>query len=84
MVLFFKVLWEMISQHFNEYIYLPMNEEEWIAECKKFTENYKFPCVGVWDRFHVHVATYPQNYYSFKKLGTRLQAWNLSAIIKAS
>ena len=33
---FNKVLQEMISQLFNEYLYMSTSEEEWIAECKGF------------------------------------------------
>ena len=36
----------MISQLFNEYVYMPKSGDEWIAECKGFIEKYKFPCVG--------------------------------------
>ena len=34
------------------------SEEEWIAECKGFIENYEFPYVGAWDGFDVHVSTH--------------------------
>ena len=40
--IFNKVLWEMILQLFNEYVYMPTIEEEWRAECKGFIENYEF------------------------------------------
>ena len=56
----------MILQPFNEYVNMPTSEEEWIADCKEFIENYEFPCVGAWDGFHDHVSTYLKNYYSFK------------------
>ena len=55
---FNKVLREMILKLFNEYVYMPMSEEEWIAECKGLIENYEFSCVGMWDRFHVHMSTH--------------------------
>ena len=41
-VAFNKVLWGIISQLFNEYVYMATREEEWIAECKGFIENYEF------------------------------------------
>ena len=44
---------EMISALFNEYVYMPMSEEEQITECKGFIENYQFPCVDAWDGLQV-------------------------------
>lgn len=39
---FNKVLWGITSQLFNEYVYMATREEEWIAECKEFIENFEF------------------------------------------
>ena len=63
---FNEIIRLMISEMFDEYVFLPRNENEWIEECKGFLENYNFPCVGSWDRFHVHVSTGLKNHYSFK------------------
>ena len=60
----------MISQHFNEYVYVPTSKEEWIAECKRYIENYKFPCVSEMNGFHVYVSIHLKNYYSFKNMYT--------------
>ena len=65
---FNKVFREMISQHFNEYVYMPRCEEEQIAECKGYIENYKFPYVSEWNGFHVYVSIHLKNYYSFKNM----------------
>ena len=65
---FSKILQEMVSQFFNEYIYTPMSEEEWIAECKR--KKYEFPCVGSWDGYNLHLSTHLKNYYSFKYIYT--------------
>ena len=66
----FKVIRVMIANLYNEYVYMPKTEDEWIKECNGFIENYEFPCVGAWDGFHVHVCTRLKNYYSFKKIYT--------------
>ena len=60
---FNKVIRVMIANLYNEYVYMPKTEDEWIKECKGFIENYEFPCVGAWDGFHVHVSTRIKNYY---------------------
>ena len=39
---FNKVLREVNSQPFNEYVHMTTSEEEWIAEYKGFIENYEF------------------------------------------
>ena len=37
------------------------------AELRSFIENYEFPCVGAWDRFHIYTTTKLTEYYRFKK-----------------
>ena len=61
-----KALREMFPQLFNGYLYMPTSEEEQLAECKGFVENYELLCVGVWNGFHVHVSTDLKNYCSFR------------------
>ena len=51
---------------YDEFIKLPIGEEEWVQECKSFIKNYEFPCVGVWDGFHVNITTHLKNHYSFQ------------------
>ena len=63
---FKKIIREMISHLFNDYVHMPTSEVDWMAECKGFIENYEFLRVGAWDGFHVHVSTHLKNYYSFK------------------
>ena len=36
---------------------MPSTEQEWINEITGFIENYKFPCIGAWDGFHVYVCS---------------------------
>ena len=45
---FNKVIRVMITKMYDDYVFLPKTEEEWIRECKGFIENYEFPCVGAW------------------------------------
>ena len=56
----------MVLTLYEEFVCLPRTEADWANECKGFIENYEFPCVGVWDGFHVHVACRLKNYSSFK------------------
>ena len=49
---------------YDIYVKLP---DDWKKELTGFIENYSFPCVGVWDGFHVYVETKLKSYYSFKK-----------------
>ena len=72
----------MISQLFDEYVYMPTSEE-WIAECKGFIENYELPCAGASDGIHILVPTHLTNYYSFKNRYT-IANMDLWAIINVS
>ena len=63
--IFNKVIRVLISSFYDEFIKLPNNEEEWVQESIPFIENYKFPCVGAWDGFHVNITTHVNNHYSF-------------------
>ena len=39
-------------------------------ECKESIQNYEFPCVRTWNRFHFHVHTHLKNSCSFKSRNT--------------
>ena len=56
----------MVLTLYYEFVCLPRTEADWANECKRFIENYEFPCVGAWDGFHVNVACHLKNYFSFK------------------
>ena len=49
---------------YDEYVKLP---DDWEVELRGFLENYEFPCVGVWDGFHVYIESKLKSYFSFKK-----------------
>ena len=51
---------------FNGCVYMLTSEEEWLAECKGFKENYELLCVGVWNGLHDRVSTNLKTYCSFK------------------
>ena len=51
---------------YNQYVYLPRSDNEWEAEVHSILENYEFPCVGVWDGFHVYVK-YPTCMYHLRQ-----------------
>ena len=61
-----QVIRVMVSYHYNKFVYFPRSGKEWRTECKIFIKNYEFPYVGVWDSFHMHIATKLKNYHSFK------------------
>ena len=44
---------------------MPGGEQEWINELKGFIENYLFPCIGVWDGFHVYISSKLKSFYNF-------------------
>ena len=52
---------------YDRFVYLPRNTHEWIQELESFLEDWEFPCVGAWDRFHIFVCSKLKNYFSFKK-----------------
>ena len=45
---------------------LPETDEPWEVEVRGFIENYGFPAVGIWDRFHIHVNLQLKANFSFK------------------
>ena len=71
----------LVAKFFDRYVRLPETDEEWEAEMKGFIENYEFPCVGVWDGFHVPVSTKLKSFYGFKK---RYIVSNLDLVIHAA
>ena len=53
---------------YDSYVHqLPKSADEWKQELKNFLQDWKFPCVGAWDGFHVYVSIKLKNFYSFKK-----------------
>ena len=57
----------MVVSLYDCYVHLPTTDEEWQSEICGFLENYEFPCVGVWDGFHVYINSQLKNYFSLKK-----------------
>ena len=68
-VIFIEVCKAIVSKMYDKFVYLPRNIEfeGWRKELQNSLENWKFPCVGPWDGFHVFVSTKLNNFYSFKK-----------------
>ena len=56
-----------MSTLYDGFVYLPRNGTEWKHELESSLDNWEFPCVGVWDGFHVFVSTKLKHYFSFKK-----------------
>ena len=57
----------LVRRLYDQYVRLPGTDDEWNrASLKGFIENYEFPCVGAWDRFHIYVSTNITNFFSFK------------------
>ena len=48
------------------YVALPKTIGECKEELKGFIVNYSLPCIGAWNGFHIHVATFLKSHYSFK------------------
>ena len=57
----------LVAASYDQYVTLPKMDEEWEPEVKGFIEKYEFPCVGMWDGFHVCVSSKLKSFYSFKK-----------------
>ena len=65
--IFLDVCKATVKNLYDRFVFLPRTSEEWSQELQGFLENWKFPCVGAWDGFHVYVSTTMKNFYSFKK-----------------
>ena len=63
-VTFNNVCKDLVTHMYDEYVKLP---DDWEVELRGFLENYEFPCVGVWDGFHVYIESKLKSYFSFKK-----------------
>ena len=57
----------MVVSLYDCYVRLPTTDEEWQNEIRGFLENFKFPCKGTWDGFHVYINSQLKNYFTFKK-----------------
>ena len=68
---FNKVVRVLVATMYDVYVSLPVTEQQWIEELTGFIENYGFPCVGVWDGFHVYLNSKLKNNFSFKKRYSR-------------
>ena len=66
-VTFNKVFRVLVATLCNRFVKFTRTDEEWEAELKGFLENYKFPCFGAWDGFHVYVSSKLKPYFSFKR-----------------
>ena len=66
-VIFNKVCRVLVSKMYDQYVKLPETDDEWEMELKGFLENYKFPCIGAWDGFHVFISSNLKNHFNFKK-----------------
>ena len=64
---FNAVIREMVRNMYDEYVFLPRNEEEWKEKVIGFLENYGFPCAAAWDGFHIYFGIKLKNHFSFKK-----------------
>ena len=56
----------MVLTLYDEFVCLPRTDAYQGNKYKGFIQNYKFPCVGAWDGFHVHVACHLKNYFSIE------------------
>ena len=57
---------DLVVNLFDEYLKMPSTEQKWIRKIKGFIENYKSPCIGAWDGFHVYVCSKLKTQYNFK------------------
>ena len=57
----------LVAKLYDRYVYLPSTDAEWEAEVRMFLENYKFPCVGAWDGFHVYISSKLKSFFRFEK-----------------
>ena len=64
---FNKVCQMLVAKLYDRYVYLPSTDAEWEAEVRMFLENYKFPCVGAWDGFHVYISSKLKSFFRFEK-----------------
>ena len=64
---FNKICQLMVVSLYDRYVRLPTTDEEWQNEIRGFLENFKFPCKGTWDGFHVYINSQLKNYFTFKK-----------------
>ena len=56
-IFFNKICRVIVANIYDAHVKLPTTDSEWEAEIWWFLENYEFPCVGVWDGFHVQVSS---------------------------
>ena len=54
----------LVQRLYNRCVKLPNTEGERRVHVEGFLENYEFPCVGVWDGFHVYISSKLKNYFS--------------------
>ena len=55
-IIFQDVCKAIVGCLYDRLVYLPRNLQEWSQELENFLSNWEFPCVGVWDGFHVYVS----------------------------
>ena len=64
---FNKVCRVPVAKFYDRFVYLSSTDAEWEAEVRGFLENYEFPCVDVWDGFHVYINSKLKSFFGFKK-----------------
>ena len=64
---FNEVIRVIVLIFFDEYVTLPLTEEDWQNELKAFPKDWGFPCVAAWDGFHVYICSNLKNFYSRQK-----------------
>ena len=65
--IFNEVICVIVQVFYDDYVVLPSNEDECKAELNGFLEDWGFPCIGAFDRFHVYISSNLKNFYNFKK-----------------
>ena len=75
--IFNSVINVIVQSMYDDLVKLPQSDEEWKKEITSFIEDWKFPCVGAWDGFHVYINCHLKNCFSFKK---RYSATNMGLI----
>ena len=52
---------------YDGFLVLPQSEEQGTKDLTLLIKYWEFPCVGVWDDFHVYINCDLKNFFSFKK-----------------
>ena len=52
---------------YDEYVTLPTTEDRGKAGLDALLKEWRFPCLGAWDGFHVYISSNLNKFFNFKK-----------------